>query len=498
MRRLVIGIIALVITFAMAAPANACSCFNESLREELADADAAFVGTLISVTPAPLGFVGLGRPLARFQVEKAIKGRLTAEIDVDTWINSSCAVELKVGERGGLLLHGEGDQWSSSLCSQVDPDALVQAAAPLPAPNGQGPLTFLVAGKFTESSTLGVDSNAALLAYGEGEEPAEDFSVCPGSNVAVERRGRALFLRDLRTFRSKPTDAQPQIADSESIDGIACSGADASELLVVIADRSASLIKTRIVALRGTSASQMFEELGPYIVFDMPRRLVYAGDDLLRRINLVDGSAENLGPIPTAWDAPLVNSNGTRLAYLKDHGHSAGIEIVAVDLTASPVRVRSIRQPWAWGSLMWSKDFLVFAETEQGQGDPSTRVRFYDPELRQVGQFDGWGASLNVLEDDVLYGIRGGSLISRPLLNGPTQRLRAFEGDRIHAFAMVPEPRPAISDEARGRLPSSGQPVTGAVVPRQADRPNYWPWALGLGAVALGGLLFILARRRSQ
>ena len=53
----------------------------------------------------------------------------------------SCGFEVRIGERIGVLLREDGG-WRSGLCSQLDADVLLRAAAPLPTPSCRGMRVF--------------------------------------------------------------------------------------------------------------------------------------------------------------------------------------------------------------------------------------------------------------------------------------------------------------------------------------------------------------------
>ncbi len=118
-----------------AGPAFACSCrAGVAVEESLAESDGAFVGVFTG-RDDPLGqgdIVSSGRRvLNHFQVERPVKGDIGERVDVTAAASgASCGLELQVGQRTGLLLRrdaGSGS-WTSGLCSQVEPQALLAFA----------------------------------------------------------------------------------------------------------------------------------------------------------------------------------------------------------------------------------------------------------------------------------------------------------------------------------------------------------------------------------
>lgn len=121
-----------------ASPAYACSCVPAAAAEIVAQGDAAFVGTLTAKdAPVQQGpFISSGDPqVSHFAVETVIKGQLGSTTDVTSAMSpATCGLELAVGQRTGLVLRATGGGWSSSLCHQVEPEALLSLVAPAPAP----------------------------------------------------------------------------------------------------------------------------------------------------------------------------------------------------------------------------------------------------------------------------------------------------------------------------------------------------------------------------
>jgi hypothetical protein len=109
------------------------------LRERLAAAAGAFVGTVISrsdTPPGPGGAVGSGDPtVLRFAVERAYKGDLGSEVDVMTVRSgATCGLAAQPGDRLALLLRTDAQgRWTAGLGDNVDPAELENAARTLAA-----------------------------------------------------------------------------------------------------------------------------------------------------------------------------------------------------------------------------------------------------------------------------------------------------------------------------------------------------------------------------
>ncbi len=210
-RKTWIGLFAALVIVVPALPAHACSCAYGDPRERLAEADGAFIGTLVSQTetepPDPDEPISSGRDNTyTFTVEEVFKGDIGETIEVHAPADgASCGLEMGIGQQDGLFLYMEDGLWRSSLCSRVNPQELRDAAAPLPEPDGQNPARFLIGGSYGEARILAVDEQGRTIAYGYGQKDTTHVNVCPGSRFSVEavdtrRKPSELAVRDLETF----------------------------------------------------------------------------------------------------------------------------------------------------------------------------------------------------------------------------------------------------------------------------------------------------------
>ena len=135
MRILVALAVAVAAVAAFAGPraevAVACSCVSVVPSRDLPKYDAAFVGNVLSHRVehpnAPI-MSSIDPAYWTFDVDRVVKGNLPNQLVVRTASSgASCGLELRDGDRVGLLLTREGDAYTSGLCSQVDPDVLARA-----------------------------------------------------------------------------------------------------------------------------------------------------------------------------------------------------------------------------------------------------------------------------------------------------------------------------------------------------------------------------------
>jgi len=121
---------ALALVLALSAPAYAASCFEQSVKQKLDGADAAFVGRVVTVKPVPRD-TGVALYDYRFRVLRGVKGRLGERVtvraaklvDID-----SHAVTPAARADIGVLASSVNGRLVASSCSLVDPGSLLGAA----------------------------------------------------------------------------------------------------------------------------------------------------------------------------------------------------------------------------------------------------------------------------------------------------------------------------------------------------------------------------------
>jgi hypothetical protein len=108
-----------------AADAHACSCLYTTPRDALRTADHAFTGRLVDVRRQ-----WRMHAVYTFEVERVLKGTIGERIRIRAHgKSSSCWLEVRVGERAGLILdrdrHG---RWTGSFCNRYGARQLRDAA----------------------------------------------------------------------------------------------------------------------------------------------------------------------------------------------------------------------------------------------------------------------------------------------------------------------------------------------------------------------------------
>lgn len=130
MRSLLVG--GLVVGFALLLPsaAQACSCAGSEDPEKQAKmvldySDGAFIGILKSKRELGSGSGPLGESLFTYRVRDGFGVRLNKRIKLRTSDSSaSCGLPGRVGRKYALGISGKPGDWSSSLCSFMQPKAL--------------------------------------------------------------------------------------------------------------------------------------------------------------------------------------------------------------------------------------------------------------------------------------------------------------------------------------------------------------------------------------
>lgn len=478
-----IFLLALAISSWPAPAARACSCAVQDPRTAVAGADAAFVGEIVSVSG----------DAATFRVDFDAKANLGDEVVVrGVGPGESCGFSTEPGERG-MLLYVEDDEWRSSLCDEMDPDVLRAAAAPLPAPDGQGAVRFLIGGRFGEVRTIALDAQGRTLAYGTGGGYLADLDVCPGERLVVEAvqdAGRGILaVRDLRSFdvirEQVLVEARyPRLTDVECLD------ADATRLFAVEWPKETV---ARVHEVTGSEGRVLFEGEANDVVLLDGTFLVNRGREggTLVEIDPVSGDSRVLAQLPAGTSGVAVSPDGTRFAgfaYGGDRGEPARVVVVDASATPAVLHTADLEGPNEAGDVVWTEDGLLVYLPGGGDHDVA---HVYDAELNEVATFEGWQTARSLVAGGTVYGVGWGSLYAAGLPGGPAEVLRTFDGPETFALAFVP------GDVRIGRAGVPSPDVgSGATPPPGAGRSMPWLAGVALVGAAAGAAVAWRARRR--
>lgn len=199
-------LLSFAVVLAPAAPAKACSCAPPDPLGILAEAPAAFIGTVVDIRKIdhPSDWIDV---VVVFDVEEWVKGDLGDTVEIGSSADgASCGFEMEPGDRSGIWINEIQTPLLGGLCNRVDADVLRNAAAGLPEVFSEGGLaSMLMVGSFGSVGVIALDAEANIVGYGAPAHPEawwSEPSVCPGGRTMVELvPDRDLFVRDLRTLQ---------------------------------------------------------------------------------------------------------------------------------------------------------------------------------------------------------------------------------------------------------------------------------------------------------
>jgi hypothetical protein len=388
-------------------------------------ADGAFTGTLLERV------VEGDQAIHTFRVDHAVKGSIGETVRVRSHRDgATCGLEIGVGQRVGLFLDREGNEWLSSLCQEIDPDELLAAAAPLPAPTGSGPIAVLVGGSFGHMRTVALDAQGRVLAYGHGEGDVLALSVCPGGDHAVEivglpyedGGGYAIDVRDLRTMSVTGQLGAAGDFAAAYPETVRCVEPDGSEAVVFARDFGDSARPERLLRVTAEESSVLWRGSAWAASIDPRRALLCKGRRGTRAVavSLVTGRESPLATLPP-FVGPLSTSPGGRylagVAYSSPETGDAPSRAVVVDLKTGRVRSAPLGGPYVTGEMLWSSPKrVVFAPSRSFD-----RIRVYSPSASLVARGEQLGAFDAALVGNRLLALNGPFLIEA---SPPAGRLR--------------------------------------------------------------------------
>jgi hypothetical protein len=431
LRRTPLLVVLAVLLSLLAAPAaRACSCFLGDPRDALEAADGAFVGTLTDVAVAP---DGTSYADYTFQVEAAVKGALGTTIEVRAGANdASCAFEAQPGDRVGAFLAMVEGRWWSGLCSQIDPDLLLRAAAPLPAPDGRGPARFVVGINIGRNRLMALDAQGRTLAYGAGDGLAIDLDLCPGPRRVVEsaRVGRSglAVLREvpsLRVLRRIEVVTGPR---SPHVD-VACLTRSGGRILAVERHGGGWWVHD----LRGDDDRVVWHGAARSVTIDGARVLVLAGRQL-SVLELRTGRLEPFAVVPAGASSFSVSPDGSRVVGIAVDRVDGSSTLFAVERSGTTSERFALDPLYASGTLVWLDDrrFVYLP------GDGSRSFVIQAATMEPVSGFDGWFVSASTVSGRTAFGTSFGYLIAAGLGDGEIRVLRVFDSPETGVLDVVP------------------------------------------------------------
>jgi hypothetical protein len=325
MRLAVLAAVLLALTVGVSI-AHACSCVApQSPREDLANADAAFYGTVAErevLDEGSPGFTGDEYVRYTFAVQVDYKDNLPDELVLGSSVQgSACGFDLAVGESVGMLLDRDQGQWVGGACS-IRPKAYLDAGvAALPDPAAVPPAVFLAAGPFGAPRVAGLDLEGRLVGFGRGAGSVTAISACPGGAAAIENVQNlegprdGLAIRDAGTLAQRATiflGLRRSGAHYEFIARVQCLNAAGTLAAVFLADSGTR--DARLVLLRGGRRETIWKGTASAAAF-RGRRAWIDGPDGVRAVDVRTGEERLL---PLSGRPLAVSPDGRTLAVAAD------------------------------------------------------------------------------------------------------------------------------------------------------------------------------------
>jgi hypothetical protein len=381
-------------------------------RAAVAEADAAFIGTLVGVKPKDPPGLSSGAPyILTFAVEERIKGDLGDRVEVTSTVDgASCGGhDGTIGRRGAYLLSRREDEWGPWGIAEVSPDALRTGMLPLPRPDGLGRPTFVAGGHFGLVRSATLDSRGRTLAYGLGRGAVTALSICPGRKVVAEliRAGESVrfALRRLPSLRLlRETDLRT-VGFGEKV---VCRSRTGSDVLAAVQTARRERAETRILQI--TPVGTRIVEKAPQLAMAVHAQQVF--------ISLSDGRlvVRDLatGARRTVLRAPPL----TGMSISPDRRFVAGFTpetLVVADLLSGTTKAKRWRG--AVSQTRWVGR-RTFAAWSRGSGD----LELLDQNLRRLHPAWAWPAHTTTVSAARVFGVdwSGGFLTER---NGYIVRL---------------------------------------------------------------------------
>lgn len=499
------------------------SCMPPDPRGQLAEADAAFIGTLDEVgvpLPMPLddgnGFI----PLApfRFSVERWLKGDLGGpSVEIFSTTGTSADFSFAVGTRIGVLVHIEDGRPTSGGCLTFDPDVLIAAAAPIPEPDGSGPAALIVGGDFGSGRLVSLDANGRVLAYGPGDGATGSISMCPGRRLLVEtswspmaEAGADIVVRDAASLEVlRELDSNNLFAGADGSAGaVSCLDADADRIAASVPGVGVVTIGSESsVVTDGTVQWVMFVEGGALFRAEMKGQ---SGG--LQFLDLENGAMHTIHEFATSPDAigdiqaTVVSPDGTRVAIVDWLDGRPTHDLTIRSLADGAIAVRTTF-PSHLGitTALWADDetLAVFSYGSGEEGAPTDGlvrlVRARDG--AEIGRWRGWTIDPRLIADGVILGIDDGHLVAAPVAGGNPRAVFTFDGLLIGPVVAQPGFDGASLVAASRELKHESEPAGDARAEpgvQAVGGPAVLIVALGLVAVASIVVAAAMLRARSR
>ena len=490
--------------------ARACSCAGPiDLRKAIDESEAAFVGTLIDKRDTGQGQFG-DESIYVFEVETWVKGDLGDRIEVvSASSGASCGLEFFDGDRTGAFLRMENGELRSSLCEQVDADALLAAASgPVISQTGIGHL--LVGNGWSNPGLTVLDESGAtvteLTPRGEPEPftGTTQLEPCPGSRFAVQLVSEQAHVWDLRTLTISASYHAVSETGDMWVTTISCRNDEASSLFAVARSESgASLYELvpewdKIIDLPG----ETWHICTSYVIAQMG----HENDPTL--VDIETGAQTRIHETPPgALQAINVapHPSEERLAMLETRFSGEGpVESTLFILDTAGQTIESYEIPWESYSPTWVDDDRLLVQAYDFDDWQRSFGYVFDTSTGDTRVIDGWRGTDPVADGSMIYASDGGDVVVASLDTGQVDRLVTLPTQSAGPLVLLEEAAPVATTTTTGE--PATEPTEGAdtttpplLAPdsggSDSDDLGIARWIAGIALVGFVGGLVLLARR---
>lgn len=479
---------------------------------------AAFVGTLVDVD-GQLGavFNSAADTVYRFEVESWVKGDLGPVVEIHSAANgASCGIEVGVGNRAGIMVRVDGDEYHSSLCETIDADVLLAASEPL-ATGADGPAHLLLSARVGGYDFLTVNDAGGIVA-GHGVSNVDSyaralqFSACPDSNLLVELWGDRLIVRDLMDLDVVNEIDLTTLGEETSFSAARCMTSDASTIWVVGERWSGSASSFAIYD--ATNGLALLHEL-PEGQATLGAQFAIVNGNQYERLSILDyttGHIATLHQIERENDetyiaiaSAAISPDGTLIAALEvDYEGTVNSDLILYSPNGDEINRTDIDAEGWWVS--WVDSSRLIIQTSQSDGSQAVARVLAAPGLEPLLDLDDWGSYEILADGDIVYGQENGSLMGADLKTGEITQIATYPVQYLGPIALLP----AGHETATGATGSGNvsatptdtvPPLIGEAIPVEAEQSaSTFAQVLvaGLVIVGLAALGLALRRRRTK
>ncbi len=399
MKALLVCGAAVVVGLALAEPGRACSrpvaLTPTEPRAVIAEADAAFIGTLVAVTPKEPRSLSSAAPYVfTFAVEEQFKGELGNRVEVtSTRDGGTCGLDATIGRRGAFVLLRRDDVWGPWGTTEVSVDTLRRGVLPLPKPDGVGPPAFVAGGRFGLVRSAILDARGRTLRYGVGAGAVTALSVCPGRKVVVELVWVGESVRmALRALPSLRVLRETEIRDAGYGETVACRSRTGSDVIAVVQVREQPEWETQL--LRISPVGKRVLERAPQLAAAVYGKRVYvsATDGRFVMRDLEKGTRRAVFRTAQLVRGMSISPDGRLAAGFM------GERLVLADLLRGTTKARL----WSGhaSQTRWTGQ-TGFAAWSRGSG----RLELFDRNLRRSSPPSSWTAHTTTAGSSGLFGV---------------------------------------------------------------------------------------------